>query len=83
MSLFAVSCSKLMAPNFTSISYDEDGNEIITNVSQTHIVTQGSWSDSTSLLYIHLQGQANCYYQGKVEEHPKWVVIMNTCGGLK
>lgn len=31
---------------------------------------------------FHRQGHANCYYQGEVDEHPDWIVVMNTCGGL-
>ena len=30
-----------------------------------------------------LQGKENCYYHGKVEEHPDWSVVISTCFGIR
>ena len=30
-----------------------------------------------------LQGKENCYYHGRVEEHPDWSVVISTCFGIR
>ena len=31
----------------------------------------------------YIQGKKNCYYHGKVREHPDWTVVISTCFGVR
>ena len=37
----------------------------------------------TEMLFVALKGKENCYYHGRVEEHPDWSVVISTCFGIR
>ena len=41
------------------------------------------WGVCEVVLCTVLQGKENCYYQGRVEEHPDWSVVISTCFGIR
>ena len=41
------------------------------------------WGVCEVILCTVLQGKENCYYQGRVEEHPDWSVVISTCYGIR
>ena len=34
-------------------------------------------------MHLFLQGHRNCFYQGKVKNHPEWKAAFSTCYGLR